>query len=112
MERDYEFTSRCHLNDIIKPKNLGNIAAEQTIKKLSPKKIGSDKISLIFDKRIAKGLLSSFASAISSSAIARGTSFLKDKINQQIFSSTINIFDKPDLVKGLGSQYFDSEGVN
>ena len=111
MERDYEFTSKCHLNDIIKPKNLGNLAAEQTIKKLSPKKIGSDKISLIFDKRIAKGLLSSFASAISSSAIARGTSFLKDKIDQQIFSNSINIFDKPDLVKGLGSQYFDSEGV-
>jgi len=111
MERDYEFTSKCHLNDIIDPKNLGKIAAEQTIKKLSPKKIGSDKISIIFDKRIAKGLLSSFASAISSSAIARGTSFLKDKIDQQIFSSTINIFDKPDLVKGMGSQCFDSEGV-
>jgi PmbA protein len=112
MERDYEFTSKCHLNDISNPLELGKVAAEQTIKKLSPKKIGSDKISLIFDKRIAKGLLSSFASAISSSAIARGTSFLKDKINQKIFSSTINIFDKPDLVKGLGSQYFDSEGVN
>ena len=111
MERDYEFTSKCHLNDIIDPKNLGKIAAEQTIKKLSPKKIESDKISIIFDKRIAKGLLSSFASAISSSAIARGTSFLKDKIDQQIFSSSINIFDKPDLVKGMGSQCFDSEGV-
>jgi len=111
MERDYEFTSKCHLNDIIDPKNLGKIAAEQTIKKLSPKKIGSDKISIIFDKRIAKGLLSSFVSAISSSAIARGTSFLKDKIDQQIFSSSINIFDKPDLVKGMGSQCFDSEGV-
>ena len=111
MERDYEFTSKCHLNDIIDPKNLGKIAAEQTIKKLSPKKIGSDKINIIFDKRIAKGLLSSFASAISSSAIARGTSFLKDKIDQQIFSSSINIFDKPDLVKGMGSQCFDSEGV-
>ena len=111
MERDYEFTSKCHLNDIIDPKNLGKIAAEQTIKKLSPKKIGSEKISIIFDKRIAKGLLSSFASAISSSAIARGTSFLKDKIDQQIFSSSINIFDKPDRVKGMGSQCFDSEGV-
>ena len=111
MERDYEFTSKCHLNDIIDPKNLGKIAAEQTIKKLSPKKIGSDKISIIFDKRIAKGLLSSFAGAISSSAIARGTSFLKDKIDQQIFSSSINISDKPDLVKGMGSQCFDSEGV-
>ncbi|MDA8937407.1 metallopeptidase TldD-related protein [Candidatus Pelagibacter sp.] len=112
MERDYEFTSKCHLNDIIDPKSLAKIAAEQTIKKLSPKKIGSDKISIIFDKRIAKGLLGSFASAISSSAIARGTSFLKDKIDQQIFSDTISIFDKPDLVKGMGSQCFDSEGVS
>tara|TARA_B110001469_G_scaffold126080_1_gene142828 strand:- start:816 stop:1538 length:723 start_codon:yes stop_codon:yes gene_type:complete len=50
MERDYEFTSKCHLNDIIDPKNLGKIAAEQTIKKLSPKKIGSDKISIILIK--------------------------------------------------------------
>ncbi len=111
MERDYEFTSRRHLNDIIDPKNLGNIAAQQTIKKLSPKKIGSDKISIIFDKRIAKGWLSFFASAISASAIARGTSFLKDKIDQQIFSESINILDKPDLIKGMGSQCFDSEGV-
>ena len=56
-------------------------------------------------------MLSSFASAISASSIARGTSFLKDKINEEIFSSSINIFDKPDIVKGLGSRYFDSEGV-
>ena len=111
MERDYEFTSKCHLNDITDPKNLGKIASEQTIKKLSPKKIESGKMSIIFDKRIAKGLLSSFASAITSSAIARGTSFLKDKIDHQIFSDTINIIDKPDIVKGMGSQCFDSEGV-
>jgi len=111
MERDYEFTSRCHLNDIVDPKNLGKIAADQTIKKLSPKKIGSEKISVIFDKRISKSFLSSFAGAISSSLIARGTSFLKDKIDQQIFSSSINIIDKPDLIKGMGSQCFDSEGV-
>jgi len=111
MERDYEFTSRCHLDDIIKAKELGEIAANQTIKKLSPKKIGSDKISIIFDKRISKGFLSSFAGAISSSAIARGTSFLKDKIDKQVFSESISIIDKPDLIKGMGSQCFDSEGV-
>ena len=111
MERDYEFTSKCHLNDISSPSDLGKIAAEQTIKKLDPKKINSDKLSIIFDKRISKGFLSSFAGAISASAIARGTSFLKEKLNQQIFSNSINIIDKPDLVKGMGSKYFDSEGV-
>ena len=111
MERDYEYTLKCHLDDIKSAEELGKAAAQNTIRKLSPKKIGSEKIPIIFDKRIAKGILSTFASAISSSAISRGTSFLKDMIGQKIFSDSINIFDKPDIIKGLGSQSFDSEGV-
>ena len=111
MERDYEYTSKCHLKDIKDAEELGKLAAEKTIRKLNPKKISSEKISIIFDKRIAKGILSTFANAISSSAISRGTSFLKDKINEKIFSKDINIFDKPDILKGLGSRSFDSEGV-
>ena len=111
MERDYEFTSKCHLNDISNPFELGKISSEQKKKKLNPKKIGSDKLSVIFDKRISKGFLSSFAGAISASSIARGTSFLKDKLNQQIFSNEINVIYKPDLIKGMGSRCFDSEGV-
>ena len=111
MERDYEFTLKCHLKDIKSAEELGKVAAEQTIRKLSPRKIGSKKIAIIFDKRIAKGILSTFASAITSSAISRGTSFLKDKIDQKIFSNSVSIFDKPDILKGLGSQSFDSEGV-
>ena len=111
MERDYEYSIKCHLNDIKNAEELGIAAAENTIRKLSPKKIGSEKIAIIFDKRIAKGMLSAFASAIASSSISRGTSFLKDKIDQKIFSDSINIFDKPDIIRGLGSQSFDSEGV-
>ena len=111
MERDYEYSSKCHLDDLEDAEKLGKLAADQTIRKLSPKKIGSEKISIIFDKRIAKGMLSAFASAISSSAISRGTSFLKDKMNQKIFADRINVFDKPDIFKGLGSRSFDKEGV-
>ncbi|MFL2888807.1 MAG: TldD/PmbA family protein [Candidatus Pelagibacter sp.] len=111
MERDYEYTLKCHLDDIKSAEELGKAAAEQTIRKLNPKKIGSEKIAIIFDKRIAKGLLSTFANAISSSAISRGTTFLKDTIDKKIFSGSINIFDKPDISKGLGSKSFDSEGV-
>ena len=111
MERDYEYTLKCHLDDIKNAEELGKAAAEQTIRKLNPKKIGSEKIAIIFDKRIAKGILSTFASAISSSAISRGTTFLKDTIDKKIFSGSINIFDKPDISKGLGSKSFDSEGV-
>ena len=61
-------------------------------------------------KELQKGF-KYFASAISSSAISRGTSFLKDKINEKIFSDKIDIFDNPDILRGLGSRTFDSEGV-
>ncbi len=111
MERDYEYSSKRYFDDIKDPQTLGKLASNHTIRKLSPKKIGSEKLSVVFDKRIAKGMLGAFASAISSSAIARGTSFLKDQINEQIFSDSINIIDKPDIIKGLGSKNFDSEGV-
>ena len=100
MERDYEYTMR-HFEDIIDAEELGKIASKRTIRKLSPKKIGSKKIAIIFDKRIAKGILNAFSNAIFSSAISRGTSFLKDKLNEKIFSDGI-IFDKPDILRVLG----------
>ena len=111
MERDYDFITRCHLQDIKSPENLGKTASDLATKKLNPRKISSEKISIIFDKRIAKGILSAFSNAITSSAISRGTSFLKNKINEKIFSKNINIYDKPDIIKGLGSTSFDTEGV-
>ena len=111
MERDYEYSSKRFYGDILKPKDLGAKAAELALNKLNPKKIKSEKISLIFDKRISKNFLSIFASAISSSAIAKGTTFLKDKLNQKIFNSEINILDHGDIKKANGSRYFDSEGI-
>ncbi len=111
MERDYEFGSKRFLNDMLKPDEIGKIAAEKAINKLGPKKIDSEKIGVIFDKRISKGILSTLASAVSASAISRGTSFLKDKIDNEIFPSSINIIDDPKIQKGIGSQNFDSEGV-
>ena len=111
MERDYEYTSKRFFNDLIKPETIGINAAKYAINKLNPKKIKSEKISIVFDKRISKNFLSNFAGAISSSAIAKGTTFLKDKINNQIFNKSINIIDRGNIIKGNGSRYFDSEGV-
>ena len=111
MERDYEYTQKRFFSDLKSPEMLGNEAAERAIKKLNPKKIKSEKIPIIFEQRVAKSLLDPFADAISASSFARGTSFLKDKLNKNIFSKDINIIDDPLISKALGSQIFDSEGV-
>ena len=54
MERDYEYTSKRHFEDLLKPLELGSNAAKYAIRKLKPKKINSGKFDIIFDKRISK----------------------------------------------------------
>ena len=111
MERDYEYSSKRYFKDLLTPKQIGESAAKLAISKLNPKKIESNKMNIIFDKRISQNILSTFASAISSSTIAKGTTFLKESLDKQIFNSKINIIDKGDIKKANGSRYFDSEGV-
>ena len=111
MERDYEFTNQRFLEDIAKADKIGKVASDNAIKKLNSKKISSEKIPIIFDKRISRGILNILSSAISGSSIARNTSFLKGAINKEIFSKKIDVIDKPDILKGLASRPFDSEGV-
>jgi PmbA protein len=49
--------------------------------------------------------------AISGPAIARGTSFLKDKLGQRIFPAGLVIIDDPHRQRGLRAKPFDGEGV-
>ncbi len=111
MERDYEYSSKRHFKDLLTPKQIGESAAKMAISKLNPKKIESNKMGIVFDKRIAQNLLSTFASAISSNTISKGTTFLKDSLDKKIFNDQINIIDKANIKKANGSRYFDSEGV-
>ena len=111
MERDYEYTSKRHFEDLLKPSELGLNAAKYAIRKLKPKKINSGKFDIIFDKRISRNFLNYFSSAITGSSIYRGTSFLKEKLNKKIFSDSVNIVDRADIKRGNGSKYFDNEGV-
>ena len=111
MERDYEYSSKRHFKDLLTPKQIGESAAQLAISKLNPKKIESNKMGIVFDKRIAQNLLSTFASAISSNTISKGTTFLKDSLDKKIFNDQINIIDKANIKKANGSRYFDSEGV-
>jgi PmbA protein len=111
MERDYEVSISRFFENIDKPDFIGKSAAERATKRLGARKIKSEKLPVIFDKRISKSLLSTFASAVSASNFVRKVSFLKDSKNKKIFNDKINIIDNPAIKRGLGSQLFDGEGV-
>jgi PmbA protein len=66
---------------------------------------------VIFENRLATSLIGPLLGAISGPSIARGTSFLKDKLGQQVFGRGVTLTDDPHKVRGLGSSPFDDEGV-
>lgn len=111
MERDYDFTSARHRADLKSAESIGANAAKLALAKLSPRKIATCSVPVLFDRRVSKSLLSHFASAISGSSIVRGGSFLKDDLHKPIFAPTITIIDDPHRARGLGSKPYDAEGV-
>jgi PmbA protein len=111
MERDYDHASARHASNLRSPEEIGRSAGEKTIKRLNPRSMPSQSVPVVFHPDEAAGLLGHFVGAISGSAIARGVSFLKDRLEAEVFAPGINIIDDPHRIRGLRSKPFDGEGV-
>ncbi len=111
MERDYDFSSARHFADLCAPEEIGATAGERAVARLNPRKMPSCTVPVIFDRRVSASLLGHFSGAINGSAVARGTSFLKNAMDQPVFSSAVTIIDDPHRLRGLRSKPFDGEGV-
>lgn len=111
MERDYDFTSARYFADLDDMMKVGTKAGNNAVNRLNPQRIESGEMSVVFDPRVANSLLGHFSGAINGTSIARGTSFLKDAMDTEVFSSDINIIDDPLIIRGLKSRPFDGEGV-
>ena len=111
MQRDYDYSTARFLSDLETPEKIGKSAAKRVLAKLNPRKVPSSKFPVVYDKRIARNLLADLANGINGGAIARGTSFLKNKLGEQVFPATVNIIDDPHIKRGQASKPFDGEGV-
>ncbi|MBL8772114.1 MAG: TldD/PmbA family protein [Phenylobacterium sp.] len=111
METGYDGRSVRWQADLPEPESLGAEAGRRAAARLGARKIASTTAPVIFENRLAGSLMSPLIGAISGPAIARGASFLKDKLGQQIFAKGIVIRDDPHRLRGLGSSPFDDEGV-
>ncbi|HJU17927.1 MAG TPA: metallopeptidase TldD-related protein [Stellaceae bacterium] len=111
MERDYDFSSAVYAADLADPAAIGRSAGERAVKRLNPRKMPTCRCPVIFEPRVARSLLSHLMGAIAGPAIARGTSFLKDRLGQAIFPAAITIVDDPHRPRGLRSRPFDGEGI-
>ena len=111
MQRDYDYHSATFLSDLEDPAAIGRRAGEQAVARLNPRRPATAKMPVLFDPRVAGGLIGHLAGAISGASVARGTSFLKDSLGQKIFAAGIRIVDEPRRLRGPRSKPFDAEGV-
>lgn len=110
MERDYESTSERRRAKLKSPEWVGKTAAERAVSRLSPRKLETQTAAVIFENKLANRLIGAFIGAISGPAIARGVSFLKDKMGKPVFAPGVNLIDDPLREGGFGSRGFDGEG--
>ncbi|MGE5503759.1 MAG: TldD/PmbA family protein [Actinomycetota bacterium] len=111
MERDYDYTSAVHFADLKPPEDIGHEAGRRAVRRLGARKVKTCQVPVIYDPRVARGLLGSLAGAINGAGVARGTSFLKDKLGQRIFAPGIRVVDDPHRRRGMRSRPCDGEGI-
>ena len=111
MERDYDFSSALHGSDLDAAEKIGRSAGERAVARSNPRKVATKRVPVVYDRRVSGGLVGHLAGAINGSAIARKTSFLKDKLGARLFAPGIRIVDDPLRKRGLRSRPFDGEGV-
>ena len=111
MERDYDWSSTVHLADLDDPVAIGRRAGEQAVRRLNPTRPRTARIPVVFDPRVAGSLLGHLSGAINGAAVARGTSFLKDRMGERVLAAGLVVRDDPLRPRGLRSRPFDGEGM-
>ena len=111
MERDYDWSSACYEEDLESPEEIGKRAGERAVRRLNPRKAASGRVPVVYDPRVSGGLIRHLSGAISGASITRGTSFLKDRLNESVFATGIKVIDDPHRKRGFRSRPFDGEGA-
>jgi PmbA protein len=111
MERDYDYTAAVHFADLEEAERIGRSAGERTVRRLGARKAASQRAPVVFDRRVAGGLLGHLAQAIVGTSITRGTSFLKDRMGERLFKPATTVIDDARLPRGRASKPFDGEGL-
>lgn len=108
-ERDYDGENQ-RTQDRLDPVLIGRTAGERTVARLSPRKLDSRTGTVILENRVSASLLRFLSGAINGAAIARGTSFLRERLGTAVFAPGITVRDDPFRPGGWGSHPFDGEG--
>ncbi|MEM8870269.1 MAG: TldD/PmbA family protein [Pseudomonadota bacterium] len=111
MERDYAFDGRIHAADMMTPTEIGALAAERTLARSGAVQPKTGAFPVMYDERVASGVIGHLLSAINGQAIARGSSWARDLLESAVLPEPLSIVEEPLRPRVQGSRPFDAEGI-
>ncbi|WP_106478413.1 metalloprotease PmbA [Phytohalomonas tamaricis] len=111
MQRDYDYTSERDPSRLRAPEDVGRCAAERTLKRLGAGRPDTGRMPVLFDPRMASGLVGHLLNSIAGGALYRDSSFLCDALGASLFPDWFTLGERPREFGASASAAFDSEGV-
>lgn len=111
MERDYAGESRTWAEDLPDPEAIGQLAAERTLARAGSRKPPTGAFPIYYDRRVAGTLIAHLLGAVNGAAIARGASWLRKALGQQVLPANLTLTEDPLRPRYYASRPFDAEGL-
>ncbi|MEN9409657.1 MAG: hypothetical protein RL216_1631 [Pseudomonadota bacterium] len=111
MERDWSGESRTYQSDLPAAQGIGELAADRALARAGAVKPKTGTYPVLFDERVASSLIGHLLSAINGTSIARGSSWLRDALGQQVLPKGLSVIEDPHRPRISSSRPFDGEGL-
>ena len=111
MERDYDYDSRVYRADLRSADDIGHRAAERTVARAGARRPKTGAYPVVFDERISSSLIGHLLQAANGSMIARGSSWLRDALGQDVLPKGLSLVEEPHRPRTSASRLFDAEGL-
>jgi PmbA protein len=111
MERDYDGDSRVFAADLRAASDIGQSAGARAVERLGARKPPTGSFPVLFDERISGTLIGHLLAAVNGASVARGSSWLRDKMGEVVLPEGLSIIEDPHRPRMSGSRPFDAEGL-
>ncbi len=106
----YWYDSTIFWEDLQK-EGIARKAYQRALDKVGQTKTESGRYPMMLDNTQSSRMVSPIIGAIMGTALQQKSSFLIDKLGEQIISPLVNLTDTPHLVRSFGARWCDGEGV-
>jgi len=111
MERDYDGDGRVFAGDLRTPDDIGHSAGARAVARIGARRPPTGAFPVVFDERVAATLIGHLLTAANGAAVARGSSWLRDRLGEPLLPDALDLREDPHRVRVSGSRPFDAEGL-